>query len=80
MPETWEGGSPPTHSPIQLNMKGVDSLTIKGAKKVLGISGIGVSDDQIEKDIEAAILLKNLFFEKLREAQKKTSVGLPNVP
>lgn len=38
-------------------------MNISGARKILGKLADGMSDAEIEQDIETAILLKDLFFE-----------------
>lgn len=37
-------------------------LTINQARRFLGKNAKGISDEELEKDIEIAELLKNLFF------------------
>jgi hypothetical protein len=56
------------------------TMTIKQARKIIGVLSDNISDDEIERDIEAATLLKDLFFEKLKKTHKKGVVALPNVP
>lgn len=55
-------------------------MTINEARKILGVLSDNISDDEIERDIEAARLLKDLFFEQLKKTRKKGIVTLPNVP
>ncbi len=58
----------------------MNSLTVKKARKILGADASNVSDEQLEKDIETAALIKDLFFHKLAKDHNKTSFTSPNVP
>lgn len=54
----------------------MDTLTIKQARRILGKEAQGVSDTDLERDIETATLLKDLFFDnytKSRNSLAKTS-------
>ncbi|MBT4652833.1 MAG: hypothetical protein HN981_05405 [Candidatus Pacebacteria bacterium] len=42
-------------------------MTVKQARKTLGIRSKHLTDKEIEADIEAANLLKDIFFSKLIE-------------
>lgn len=58
-------------------------LTVKKARRFLGKDAKGISDEELEKDIEIAELLKNLFFCSViqsLEGSKTVSRALPNVP
>jgi hypothetical protein len=57
-------------------------MTTKEARKLLGKEAKGVSDVLLEKEIEAAELFKNLFFELVTHAHKTPKTGRPlsNVP
>lgn len=55
-------------------------MTIKEARKILGTLSDNISDNELEQDIEASTLLKDLFFEQLNKSHKKGIVGLPDVP
>jgi len=48
------------------------------ARKILGVLSKNVTDVQIESDIRAAELLKNLFFD-LRISRKSSSTGKPKL-
>ena len=50
----------------------MNTLTLKGARKILGKSANGVSDEQLQKDIDAATLLKDFFFDTYLKDRKKT--------
>jgi len=39
------------------------TMTIIEAKELLKDGAVGISDEQIEKEIETASLLKNIFFD-----------------
>ena len=59
------------------------TMTIKEARKILGKQAQGVSDEMLEKDIEIAELLKNLFFNMVANAwkpSKKSGKTLLNMP
>jgi|GEM_PF-1566589 len=58
-------------------------MTINEARKILGKDSQGLSDEEILRDIEAAELLKNLFFALLpafKNRFKKPSNKIPNMP
>ena len=55
-------------------------MTIKEARRILGKEAIDVLDEDIEKDIEAATLFKDLFFNQLLKNRKQASKARPNVP
>jgi len=55
-------------------------LTIAQARKVLGKDADGVSDTDLEKDIEAATFLKDIFFSKQIKKPSGASTESPNVP
>ncbi len=66
---------PSLHSPLYayiLNIGRMKTLTLKSARKVLGKAAQGVSDDQLQKEIEAATLLKDFFFDTYLKERKKT--------
>jgi hypothetical protein len=54
--------------------------TIRKARRILGKSANGISDEQIQKDIDVAIILKEMFFDMQMRAKKKSSQTAPNVP
>jgi hypothetical protein len=56
------------------------TLTLNNARKILGKDALNVSDEELEKDIETAELLKDLFFKNLKIQRKNTSINPPNVP
>ena len=58
----------------------MNTLTLKSARKVLGKAAQGISDEQLQKDIDAATLLKDFFFENLVKSRKKPINSPPNVP
>lgn len=54
-------------------------LTITQAKKILGKAAEGISDEQLEQDIRAAELLKNLYFQQvLRKNLPQSSYNKTN--
>lgn len=58
-------------------------MTTKQARKVLGKQASGISEEELEKDIEMAELLKNLFFVTTTSKQKASvysRLRLHNVP
>lgn len=58
-------------------------MTINEARKILGKDGNGLSDAEIQRDIDAAELYKNLFFtmfRKLKKHPKNPSNQFPNMP
>ncbi len=63
-----------------LNIGRMKTLTLKNARKILGTSAHGVSDEQLAKEIDAATLLKDFFFENFLKSQKKPINLPPNVP
>lgn len=54
-----------------LNIGRMNTLTLKNARKVLGKSANGVSDEQLQKEIDAATLLKDFFFDSYLKDKKK---------
>ncbi len=56
------------------------TFTINKARRILGKTAKGISDEQIQKDIDTAALLKDIFFDSFRKTQKKPSNPAPNVP
>lgn len=56
------------------------SFSIKKARRILGTAAKDISDEQIQKEIDAATLLKDLFFNNLLKDKKKPSQTLSNVP
>ncbi len=55
------------------------SYSISYARKVLGKAAEGVSDEQLQKDIDAAHLLKDLFFDEYKRSRTHRN-SPPNVP
>jgi hypothetical protein len=58
-------------------------MTIKQARTILGKEAEGISNEEIQRDIEAAELLKNLFFEmikRLNKPQQNCGNFLPDMP
>lgn len=48
------------------------ALTVNRARKILGKTAAGLSDDEIEKDIKLAEILKHLFFSQyVRKSKSK---------
>ncbi len=45
-------------------------MDIKEAKKILGSEADGISNEQLEKEIDTANLLKNIFFSLQKKANK----------
>jgi hypothetical protein len=46
-------------------------MTLNQARKILGKEAKGVSDEELSRDIETAMLLKDLFFNKLTKDRKR---------
>ena len=53
----------------------MNTLTLKSARKILGKSANGVSDEKLQKDIETATLLKDFFFENLVKCGEDVACG-----
>lgn len=54
----------------------MDTLTIKQARRILGKDAQGATDTDLERDIETATFLKDLFFDnytKSRNSLAKTA-------
>jgi hypothetical protein len=49
------------------------NLTLTKAKKILGKSAEGISDEQLEEEMKAAQLLKMLYFSHLKKVQPNSS-------
>lgn len=49
-------------------------LTIEKARRILGKLADNVPDEQLEQDIKAAEVIKNLFFQKYITAKKATNI------
>ena len=47
-------------------------MTIKEARKILGANAKGLSDEDLQRDINTATMLKDLFFDELIKERKKT--------
>jgi len=45
-------------------------MTVQQAKRVLGKEANNMSDEELEKEIEIANLLKELFFDKIIKREK----------
>lgn len=56
--------------PLQKSGFFIGKMTIKQARTILGKLAIDISDEELEKDIEAATLLKDLFFDRYIERRK----------
>lgn len=60
------------------------SLSLWQARRILGSLAKNASDEDLIRDIEAAELLKNIFFDQLVSSQPLRAVGAgtepPNVP
>jgi len=52
------------------------SLTIKQARRLLGKDADNISDALLEKEIEVATFLKDLFFDNLKKNLKKWTKSL----
>lgn len=50
---------------------GTKSFSIKKARRILGKLADGISDEQIQADIDTAILFKNIFFDSIRKEDNK---------
>lgn len=59
---------------ILVTMGKTQPLTIKYARKVLGKLAENVSDEQLEKEIKAAQLLKSLFFNQIKDNKDSETV------
>lgn len=57
----------------------MDSFTVKKARRILGKEARGVSDEELEKDIQTARLFKDLFFNNLIRLRGASQTS-PNVP
>ena len=50
----------------------IQTISIKKARKLLGKDANNITDEELEKDIEAATLLKDLFFSSYINSKKNT--------
>lgn len=50
----------------------MNTLTLKSARKLLGKTVENVSDEELQKDIDTATLLKDFFFDAYLKDRKKT--------
>lgn len=57
-----------------------NGFSIKKARNILGKTAQGVSDEEIQRDIDTATFLKDIFFKKVLSGKKKPSQSFPNVP
>jgi len=48
-------------------------MTIEQARKLLGKEAENLSDEELQRDIDVATMLKDLFFDQLVKDRKKTS-------
>ena len=46
------------------------SISVKQIRKMLGKNALNVSDEELWKEIQTAVLLKDLFFDNLRHNKK----------
>ncbi len=56
------------------------TLTLKNARKILGKEAENISDEELQQEIDIALLLKDLFFDNLLKAKNKPSPTPPNMP
>lgn len=56
------------------------SFSIKKARRLLGKKAQRISDKEIQAKIDAASLLKELFFDNLLKEKNNASQTSPNVP
>lgn len=56
------------------------TLTVKQARKILGIGAKSLSDKEIGREIQLAILLKELFFSQLLISPRYSSKEIQNMP
>lgn len=50
-------------------------MTLKEARKILGVSGLRLTDEQVQHDIDTAELLKNIFFDTFKSGKLSTSIA-----
>jgi len=55
-------------------------MTIKQARKILGVKSKSLSDKEIEARIQTATLLKDMFFGFMTKKPNKTSLKPSKVP
>jgi hypothetical protein len=58
----------------------METLTLKNARKILGKDAHMVSDEDLEQEIDIAVLLKDLFFDNYIKERKKSGNLVQNVP
>lgn len=56
------------------------TLTVSQARKILGKDAEGISDTDLEKDIETATFFKDIFFSKETKRPSGTTTVSQNVP
>lgn len=50
-------------------------MTLKEARKILGVTSLGLTDEQIQRDIDTAELLKNIFFDTFKSGKASSSIA-----
>lgn len=55
-------------------------MTLSQARKILGKIANNIPDDELQKEIDVALLLKDLFFDNLLKTKNKPTPEPLNVP
>lgn len=50
-------------------------MTIKDARKILGVASLRLSDEQVQHDIDTAELLKNIFFDTFKSGKSSATIA-----
>lgn len=50
-------------------------MTVEQARKILGKKSLGLSDEQIQCDIDTAELLKNIFFDTFKSGKLDNNIA-----
>jgi hypothetical protein len=50
-------------------------MTIKEARKVLGVTALTLTDEQVQADINTAELLKNIFFDTFKSGKASRDIA-----
>jgi hypothetical protein len=64
----------------KLDTLSMATLTVKQVRRILGKDAQGVSDADLERDIDVVMFLKNIFFDYYRKVRTNPSNTIPKVP
>lgn len=57
----------------------LDKMTVEEAREILGNECIGISDEQVQEEIEVAEFFKDIFFDALINGKFKSSYAKSKV-